>query len=59
MVMEQESNPSEPRYLMCLDCNTHCFNFDWIDGELVGAVCVVCGNEDPDRFYAAREDEPA
>lgn len=59
MGMEQEPEVSEPQYLICLDCSTHCFNFDWIDGELVGAVCVVCGNEEVDRFHVAGEDEPA
>jgi hypothetical protein len=46
----------EPEYLMCLECNTHCFNFDWIDDKLVGAVCAVCGNEDLDRFESPEED---
>jgi hypothetical protein len=48
---------SEPEYLMCLGCNTHCFNFDWIDGKLVEAVCVVCGNEDVEQFEMPEEVE--
>jgi hypothetical protein len=41
---------NEPEYLTCLKCHLHSFNFDWIDGRLVGAVCAVCGNEDLQRF---------
>ncbi len=48
---------SEPEYLMCLACNTHCFNFDWLEGKVVRPVCVVCGNEDVGRFQIAEEDE--
>lgn len=39
-----------PEYLVCVECETPCYVFEWEDGRLVEAVCTVCGNEDVDNF---------
>jgi len=39
-----------PDYVICLECESPCYIFEWKDGKLVEAVCTVCGNEDPEAF---------
>ena len=46
---------ASPDYLVCLECDTPCYEFDWEDGEIKEAVCRTCGNEDPEQF-ASPED---
>lgn len=46
---------SAPTYLICLECESPCYGFEWNDGEVTGILCEVCGNEDCDGF--ATEDE--
>jgi hypothetical protein len=41
---------SEPEYLICLNCETPCYVFEWKEGEPVEATCQACGNEDPEQF---------
>ena len=41
---------SGPEYLICLDCETPCYVFEWHDGEIKEALCEACGNDDPDQF---------
>ncbi|MCP4203317.1 MAG: hypothetical protein GY769_15450 [bacterium] len=46
---------SEPDFLVCLNCETPCYTFEWAEGKLVEILCTVCGNEEPDEF--ATEDD--
>ena len=39
-----------PDYLICLECESPCYIFEWEDGKVVEATCTVCGNEDPSQF---------
>jgi hypothetical protein len=39
-----------PDYLVCLECETPCYEFEWKDGEIKEALCARCGNEDPEQF---------
>ncbi len=39
-----------PEYIICLDCETPCYEFEWHDGEVAEALCPICGNEDPTQF---------
>ena len=39
-----------PDFLICVECETPCYVFEWRDGELAEAVCEACGNEDVDLF---------
>ena len=41
---------ASPEYLICLDCETPCYVFEWEDGELKEALCQSCGNDEPDQF---------
>ncbi|MFI5167357.1 MAG: hypothetical protein ACHQQS_12085 [Thermoanaerobaculales bacterium] len=45
----------EPDYLICLDCETPVYVFEWRAGKASEVLCPVCGNEDPSNF--ATEDE--
>jgi hypothetical protein len=39
-----------PEYLICLDCETPCYEFEWEDGKIKDVLCPACGNEDPEQF---------
>jgi translation initiation factor 2 beta subunit (eIF-2beta)/eIF-5 len=41
---------SAPEYLVCLECETPCYTFEWANDRVVEAQCTVCGNEDPSAF---------
>ena len=43
-----------PDYLICLDCETPCYDFEWHRDTLQEILCAICGNEDPDRFVNIR-----
>jgi translation initiation factor 2 beta subunit (eIF-2beta)/eIF-5 len=45
----------QPEYLICLECETPAYTFEWEDGRVVEAYCQTCGNEDPTTFVT--EDE--
>ena len=40
----------EPDYVVCLDCETPCYVFEWRGDKLAEIVCAVCGNDNPDQF---------
>lgn len=44
-----------PDYLICLECETPSYIFEWKDGKAIEAFCQTCGNEDVASF--ATEDE--
>jgi hypothetical protein len=44
-----------PEYLICLNCETPCYVFEWKEGELEEALCEACGNDDPEQFSTAEE----
>jgi len=44
-----------PDYLICLECESPVYTFEWKDGNVKEALCDICGNEDPEQF--ATEDE--
>lgn len=44
-----------PEFLICLDCETPCYVFEWEDGEVTEILCEVCGNEDPEQFVTDEE----
>jgi len=46
---------SAPEYLICLNCDTPCYVFEWAEGKLLEAICDACGNEETDQF-ATEED---
>jgi len=46
-----------PDYLICLECETPSYVFDWKDGKAVEAFCETCGNDDPSSFATEEEYE--
>ena len=44
-----------PDYLICLECESPVYVFEWRDGVVKEAICTVCGNDDVQEF--ATEDE--
>lgn len=44
-----------PDYLVCLECETPCYVFEWRDGKVTEALCQVCGNDDPESFLSPAE----
>jgi hypothetical protein len=41
---------ASPEYVICLDCETPCYEFEWTDGEITEVLCTTCGNDTPDQF---------
>ena len=49
-------NMDEPEYLICLQCETPTYQFEYdTKGHLVQAVCTTCGNDDPTDFMTEAE----
>ena len=46
-----------PEYLICLECETPCYEFVFKSDRLVEATCAVCGNEEPDQFLSESQYE--
>ena len=45
----------EPDYVICLECETPTYLFEWSEGIVSAATCLVCGNEDPALFVTEEE----
>ncbi|HEV7768650.1 MAG TPA: hypothetical protein VGQ76_26875, partial [Thermoanaerobaculia bacterium] len=45
----------EPEYLICLQCETPTYQFDFAGGKLSAVVCTACGNDDPSDFATEAE----
>jgi hypothetical protein len=41
---------AQPDYLVCLECDTPCYTFEWRNDKPHELMCLACGNEDPDLF---------
>lgn len=46
---------ASPDYVVCLECETPCYVFEWQDGKLTEVLCTACGNDDTDQFAAPEE----
>ena len=46
---------AEPDYLICMECDSPVYTFEWREGRLQEAVCPVCGNEDLTSFATEEE----
>jgi hypothetical protein len=44
---------STPDYVVCVDCETPCYVFEWEEGKLRDALCQSCGNDDLDHSLIA------
>lgn len=48
---------NSPDYVVCIDCETPCYVFEWAEARLRDALCQTCGNDDVDRFATPEEFE--
>ena len=48
---------NEPDFLICIDCDTPCYTFEWDEAEdtLNEALCTVCGNDKKELFTTEEE----
>jgi len=46
-----------PDYMMCLECGSPCYVFEFEGERLVEAVCAACGNEELPLFVTPEEFE--
>ena len=44
-----------PDYIICLECESPCYVFEWQDDAIKEAMCTVCGNDDPAQFSTEGE----
>jgi len=44
-----------PDYLICLECESPVYTFEWESDKVKEALCTVCGNEDPSQFATEEE----
>ncbi|MDP9194626.1 MAG: hypothetical protein M3P06_23260 [Acidobacteriota bacterium] len=45
----------EPEYLLCLQCETPTYEFEYANGKLASIVCTACGNDDVSDFATEAE----
>lgn len=41
-----------PEYLICVECETPCYDFEFKSGKVVEVLCAACGNEELDQFLS-------
>jgi len=46
---------AQPEYLICLECETPTYVFEWQEGRVLEALCPMCGNDDPGAFTSEEE----
>jgi translation initiation factor 2 beta subunit (eIF-2beta)/eIF-5 len=46
-----------PDYVICLECETPCYTFEWREDKLIEALCTTCGSDDPSQFVTEEEYE--
>jgi hypothetical protein len=46
-----------PEYLICVECETPCYTFEWKHDRLKEAICTVCGNDEVDSFTSEEDFE--
>ena len=44
-----------PEYLICVECESPSYVFEWEAGEVTEAVCLVCTNDDPEQFMSEED----
>jgi hypothetical protein len=41
---------STPDYIICFDCETPCYTFEWENDKITEVLCQACGNDKPELF---------
>ena len=47
----------EPDFLICINCETPCYIFEFKDGRITEAFCQACGADETDNFMTQEEFE--
>ena len=46
----------EPEYLICMQCETPTYQFEYDNkGQLTTVICTACGSDDPSEFMTENE----
>lgn len=45
----------EPEYLICLQCETPTYQFEFTNGKITSIMCAACGNDDVSDFATEAE----
>ena len=45
----------EPEYLICLQCETPTYQFEFHNDKVISVVCNTCGADDPSDFVTEAE----
>jgi hypothetical protein len=45
----------EPEYLICLQCETPTYQFEFNNGKVTAVICQTCGADDPSDFVTESE----
>lgn len=40
----------DPEFVICTQCETPTYEFEWMNGRITVALCGTCGNDDPSDF---------
>ena len=48
---------SIPDYIICLECESPLYTFEWKKDKIAEAMCEICGNEDTTQFATEGEYE--
>ncbi|HVN75016.1 MAG TPA: hypothetical protein VMT19_01780 [Thermoanaerobaculaceae bacterium] len=46
---------AHPEYLICMECESPVYVFEWANDRVVEALCPLCGNDDPNTFVSEEE----
>ena len=46
---------SQPEYIICLQCETPTYQFEWDKDRVQVALCSACGNDEPADFMTESE----
>lgn len=46
---------ASPDYIICLNCESPCYTFEWSDQGCKEALCLVCANDEPDQFVTEED----
>ncbi len=55
--MQYTGDMAAPDYLICLECESPTYVFEWKNDKIVEAVCQTCGNDDLASFATEEEYE--
>ena len=46
---------SDPDFIICNECDSPVYVFDWQDNQIKNAMCTSCGNDKP-AYFTTEED---